>query len=351
MPDTTECVPCAGQGVMANYQLGPVEPFVERVAYILGPMFGVTTVYGHRDQGSVPDSDHPKGRALDFMISSTAVGDALAGFAIKNARILGVKYIVWNRRSWNPERGTWQAYTATTNPHTDHVHISFKAGSDSDPLNSFASGFASGVTGGLLDVPGQVIDAVSPFYKIADRLGTPAFLRRIATGVFGAAFVIAGLLFIARRPIGTVVGTVGGAVGDIVGTAIQGAAFGVGAGATGGLGKTKERPVSPAPVSEARPGPYPPKMLPSAPATAIPTTSALPPEIYAPTSTGGTYTVTTARGRAANPTEYRPPGGGSLIDLAGKRNPTPPPKPKKSKKGQFNPSVSAPMRQQPYGGE
>jgi len=342
---------------MASYQLGPVDPFVERVAYILGPMFGITTVGGHRDQGSVPNSDHPKGRALDFMIPNSSVGDALAGFAIANSKVLGVKYIVWNRRSWNPQRGTWVPYTATSNPHTDHVHISFVEDGDIGPLGQFASGFASGLFGGVGDTIGAVNEfasLVAPLKKTVDKLVMPDFWRRLATGAIGVGFIVAGLLFIARRPIGTVVSTVGQGVGSLVGTAVQGAAFGAGAGVTGALGGGgREKPVTGVPVTAPvkKPGPYPPKMLPSSPTTAVPTTSALPPELYAPTSAGGTYTVTTAKGVAPNPTVYRRPTGGSLIDIAGKRNPTPAPKPKKSKKGQFTPSVSAPMRQQPYGGE
>lgn len=341
---------------MVSYQLGPVTPFVESVAYILGPMFGISTVYGHRDQGSVPDSDHPKGLALDFMTSSVAVGDALAGFAIANAKVLGVKYIVWNRQSWNPERGTWVAYTATSNPHTDHVHISFKKDADSGPLREFAKGFTSGFSGGVVDSAQTTANAITgvlrPLSILTDRLIAPNFWRRVAAGAIGTGFIIVGLIYLARRPIGAVASSVTGGAAQLAGTALQGAAFGAGAGISGGLGGGN-RPVSAAPAAAPvtapiRPGPNPPKMLPPSNA---PTTSVLPPEIYAPTSSGGTYTVTTAKGRAENPTEYRRPKGGSLIDIASSRNPAPKPKPKKSKKGQFTTSIQAPMRQQPYGGE
>ena len=333
--------------VAQSYGLGPVSPLVEAVANFLGPMFGITTIYGHRATGSVPDSDHPKGKALDFMVPSLGVGDRLANFAAANAKRLGVKYIVWNRRSWNPERGTWVAYTSTSNPHIDHVHISFKDKNDGTPISQFASGFLADVTGGLQDTTDIASNVLDPFgiATITANLVKPDFWRRIATGGIGVMTIIAGLVFIARRPIGNLVSAAGG----LASTAVQGAAFGVGAGAASGVAIGKAgvtKPVSATPVTAPTRVPRPPAIEPPSNA---PTTSALPPEMYAPVSSGGTYQVT-AVGRAANPTEYRRPKGGSLLDIAGKRNPAPQPKKKVSKKGTHVTNVTAPMRQEPYGG-
>ena len=110
------------EGVSGRYDLGPVKPNTERAVYEIGPMFGITTVYGWR--ASDPFPDHPSGHAADFMTSG-ATGDALAAYAIANASRLGVKYIIWNRKTWNSTRRTWVPYTSTDNPHTDHVHITF----------------------------------------------------------------------------------------------------------------------------------------------------------------------------------------------------------------------------------
>jgi hypothetical protein len=81
--------------------------------------------------------EHPKGRACDWMMtaggeatgSQKAMGDAMAAWAVANAQALGIRYVIWFRMIWEPERG-WYAYN---NPwggddasgwHTNHVHIS-----------------------------------------------------------------------------------------------------------------------------------------------------------------------------------------------------------------------------------
>lgn len=110
-------------GVSGRYDLGPVKPHVESAAYEIGPMFGISSIGGWR--ASDPFPDHPSGLALDFMTSDRATGDALSAYVIANARRLRVKYIIWNHRTWNVTRGTWAPYTSTSNPHTDHVHVTF----------------------------------------------------------------------------------------------------------------------------------------------------------------------------------------------------------------------------------
>jgi hypothetical protein len=80
------------------------------------------TVGGWRAHGSVPGSDHPKGRAGDFMASG-ALGQSIANDFVANAGSRGVSYVIWNRQIWTPGRG-WHSYSGP-NPHTDHVHVSF----------------------------------------------------------------------------------------------------------------------------------------------------------------------------------------------------------------------------------
>lgn len=105
-----------------KYNLGPVKPWVEFAAYFIGNRHGVKNIGGWR--ASDPFPDHPSGHALDYMISSNAQGDAIAQDVINNAQFLGVKYLIWNRRTWSPDKG-WQPYTSTSNPHTDHVHVTY----------------------------------------------------------------------------------------------------------------------------------------------------------------------------------------------------------------------------------
>jgi len=112
--------------VTQRYNLGPVKPWVESAAYLIGPKFGVKTILGWRAHDPFPD--HPSGHALDFMITSKSQGQAIADYLVNNASALGVKYVIWNHQVWEasgkPVAG-WHAYTSTSNPHTDHVHVTF----------------------------------------------------------------------------------------------------------------------------------------------------------------------------------------------------------------------------------
>lgn len=109
------------------YTLGNVKPWVKDAAYFIGPKFGITLIYGV----AAGQFDHPKGLALDFMISNIkngkAIGDQLATYVVANYQQLNITYVIWNRRIIYPadSRG-WHAYNGAS-PHTDHVHTSYKA--------------------------------------------------------------------------------------------------------------------------------------------------------------------------------------------------------------------------------
>lgn len=105
--------------------LGNVQPVARNAAEEIARTFNIFTIGGYRATGSVPDSDHPKGLAIDVMTTS---GDAIANWAINNASRLGVKYVIWNRRIW--QNGSWTTYSGPS-PHTDHVHISFYGSANS----------------------------------------------------------------------------------------------------------------------------------------------------------------------------------------------------------------------------
>jgi hypothetical protein len=112
-----------GGGVSRKYGLKGVSPNVSRAADYFGSRYGIKTI-GGLGPGSVPGSDHPKGRALDFMTySNKSKGNSLANDVIKNAARWNVKYVIWNRYIWHPGRG-WKRYNGPS-PHTDHVHVSF----------------------------------------------------------------------------------------------------------------------------------------------------------------------------------------------------------------------------------
>lgn len=87
--------------------------------------------------------EHPKGRACDFAAfqngfenrsaggGNKAYGDRLAAFYVKNAKALGVMYVVWYCQIWQYGVG-WHRYNSSgsncgdspAGDHTNHVHLS-----------------------------------------------------------------------------------------------------------------------------------------------------------------------------------------------------------------------------------
>ncbi|WP_432987649.1 coiled-coil domain-containing protein [Dactylosporangium sp. CA-233914] len=84
--------------------------------------------------------DHPLGKACDFSANASTFvnaratgadktyGDNLAAWALANAKNLGVKYVIWYKRIWQPSSG-WKSYGGDGTPagdHYNHVHISMQ---------------------------------------------------------------------------------------------------------------------------------------------------------------------------------------------------------------------------------
>jgi hypothetical protein len=112
-------------------QLGAVRSHVRSAANFLGCRFGEPTVLGVA--GRAGTSDHPSGKALDFMVDR-ATGNALAACALRNQEALGVSYVIWRQRinfgsGWKPmeDRG------GPTANHEDHVHVSFESAAGGRP--------------------------------------------------------------------------------------------------------------------------------------------------------------------------------------------------------------------------
>lgn len=171
------------------YLLGAVKSHVKQAAETLGAKHGFRVVYGWRAVGSVPNSDHPKGLALDFMTLDKAKGDALANDLIANHSAWAVKYIVWYKRSWNPQRGTWAAYTSTSNPHTDHLHVSFN---DTPGSGTPTTVVPVGIPGqdelkSLLGIARDV-NAIVTWFTRAENW------RRLGIGAAGFALVMMGIV-------------------------------------------------------------------------------------------------------------------------------------------------------------
>ncbi len=91
----------------------------------------LTAIYGWRASSSY-SSDHPNGRAVDFMIPSyktnKALGDALAAYVIAKGPRLNVTYVIWQQRIYTLASGKWRAMEdrgGDAANHYDHVHVSF----------------------------------------------------------------------------------------------------------------------------------------------------------------------------------------------------------------------------------
>jgi septal ring factor EnvC (AmiA/AmiB activator) len=107
-------------------------PNGKRVYGLVVRIFDVHSIGGWRPYGSVPGSDHPRGRAIDVMTwSNRSLGWRIARWASGNAWALDVKYVIFNGRIWTRGRG-WHGYRHPSDPcncsptlrHDDHVHIS-----------------------------------------------------------------------------------------------------------------------------------------------------------------------------------------------------------------------------------
>lgn len=193
------------------YNLGKVKAHVRWAAEGIGPAFGISNIGGWRAHGSVPNSDHPKGLALDLMTRSKSVGDRLADYAVRNYKAYGITYVIWYRQIWTPSKG-WHPYNGPS-PHTDHVHLSFsdKPG-NGKPDGPGAGGGGSDVTSklpvvgdglkGIADGIKSMAGAALSVGKVADHVAAlflPTNIVRAVAGVGGTLFILIGIFFLTRE--------------------------------------------------------------------------------------------------------------------------------------------------------
>lgn len=112
----------------AEARYGGVKPHVAKVCHKIDKKFHVPSVIGVYG-GSVAGSDHPKGRACDFMIGKKK----MKGWKIaRNLRghwgRYDVKYVIYRQKIRFHKGGGWQWMEdrgSRTANHMDHVHVSF----------------------------------------------------------------------------------------------------------------------------------------------------------------------------------------------------------------------------------
>ncbi len=193
---------------MRTYNLGPVKPWVQANAEHLGHKFNISVIGGYRSTGSVPNSDHPKGLAIDLMCD-IPTGERIVAYVRANWTRFNISYVIHNRRIWNGPSNE-QRYFGPS-PHTDHVHISYKAtgtGGGDNPMNVAGPDVLDPL--GLDLNPGfdkaaetaeQTLGAVNNIVSLIQFMTDPANWRRIGLAVGGGLAILLGLLAILRGPV------------------------------------------------------------------------------------------------------------------------------------------------------
>ena len=133
-PSRTYAAPAApdyaGLAVTKSENAG-LQPQTAAFKEEIANLFGITSFSGYRPGDS---GDHGKGLAIDFMVPvSSALGDQIAEYAVKNMASRGINYIIWKQRFYAPYDSKYgPAYTwnqmpdrgSVTENHYDHVHVS-----------------------------------------------------------------------------------------------------------------------------------------------------------------------------------------------------------------------------------
>ncbi|GGL59172.1 hypothetical protein [Planomonospora parontospora] len=147
-PGATAVPPTATGGVTKTREPSKVigggsriTPTMQKVIDEIDQKFGKFPVIGAwRADGGMPGSDHPTGKAADFMLNTNGRmpskeqlqrGWDIANYAKDNAERLGIKYIIFAQHIWNPDRADegWRLMSdrgSVTANHFDHPHISVK---------------------------------------------------------------------------------------------------------------------------------------------------------------------------------------------------------------------------------
>lgn len=139
-PRVPDALPADVDAFAARYQapLGCAapRPGTLALAQLIRDAYGKQTLGTARTcpANGVATSEHHDGRAVDWMLEAgnptqAATANEFLGWLLadeaRNARRLGVMYVIWNQQVWkayDPSAG-WQPYTGA-DPHTNHVHLS-----------------------------------------------------------------------------------------------------------------------------------------------------------------------------------------------------------------------------------
>lgn len=138
----------AGGGAVG---LNPGPAYVRDLIMQMYPQIGDIGGYRAADQYG----EHSSGNAIDVMIpgwntpEGSALGDAVASFVLNNADALGLSWVLWKQRSFNPGDSTgkmMQDRGSPTQNHMDHVHIFMNKNRGALPTSPLIGGAVGSVS-------------------------------------------------------------------------------------------------------------------------------------------------------------------------------------------------------------
>lgn len=153
----------AGFNRLPGFANGGLTPGASYVRDIIMKNFGIKDIGGYRPEDGY--NEHSTGNALDVMIPNyqsaqgKALGDAVAAFALTNADALGLSWVIWQQRTFNPgdrqgkmmdDRGS------DTQNHLDHVHIFMNKNGGQLPQGQLMPASGTIMGHGLSGSPGSI---------------------------------------------------------------------------------------------------------------------------------------------------------------------------------------------------
>ena len=103
-----------------------VNPYVLQTDKDIRNKYGLTNmgIWGDKSHQQ-RKSDHNTGDAEDFGVTDPQQAQSAVQQLQKEAQQRGIKYIIYDKKIWNPSvSNEWRPYSGTS-PHTDHIHVSY----------------------------------------------------------------------------------------------------------------------------------------------------------------------------------------------------------------------------------
>jgi len=164
------------------------KPHVQTAVKEIADKFNIGTVGTYPGHGSAGDGGISL--SADFMTGSKSTHDAILAYGRANARRLGIKYIISWRRIWSVQRNSEGIRTYTrSDPHTNHVHITFNPGPGSGGA-AINTGGTSSESFTPIDAFGQFKEAVLAFNAFFGWIGNPHNWLRLLYIVLGLIILL-----------------------------------------------------------------------------------------------------------------------------------------------------------------